>query len=152
MMNISVSILTTHGANTTHAADAVAQLNARIVAASVGNLARCWNNDTNNAVIRATRVESSIIKVDENASVAERSKCSHPTREAIMLVCNQIASEFMTTLFRKMPVGLQANLDKNSVSTVTDSVRNGVRLQAHFLAIDVKERSEYQPAWSATRY
>jgi hypothetical protein len=59
-------------------------------------------------------------------------------RSTLLLVCKQIASEFMTALFHRTRVGLQANLDDDSVSTITDSIRNGVRLQACFLAIDVK--------------
>jgi hypothetical protein len=56
----------------------------------------------------------------------------------LLRVCKQIASEFMTALFRQTRVGLQSNLDDISLSTVTDLVRNRVRLQARFLAIDVK--------------
>jgi hypothetical protein len=44
----------------------------------------------------------------------------------------------MTALVRLTRVGLQANLDENSVAAVADLVRDGIRRQARYLAIDIR--------------
>jgi hypothetical protein len=59
-------------------------------------------------------------------------------RNTMLLVCKQVASEFMIALFRGTRVGLQANLDETSVPAVAGLVRNGIRRQARYLAIDVR--------------
>jgi hypothetical protein len=59
-------------------------------------------------------------------------------RDTVLLVCKQVASEFMIALIRRTRVGLQANLDETSVAAVADLVRNRVRRQARYLAIDVR--------------
>jgi hypothetical protein len=58
--------------------------------------------------------------------------------DTVLLVCKQIASEFMTALIRRTRVGLQANLDENKIATVADLVRSGLRRQARYLAIDIR--------------
>jgi hypothetical protein len=65
--------------------------------------------------------------------------------DTVLLVCKQIASEFMTALIRRTRVGLQANLDETSVAAVADLVRNRVRRQARYLAIDVKSVQNGRP-------
>jgi hypothetical protein len=59
-------------------------------------------------------------------------------RDTVLLVCKQVASEFMTALVRRTRVGLQANLDETSVAAVADLVREGIRRQARYLAIDIR--------------
>jgi hypothetical protein len=66
-------------------------------------------------------------------------------RNTVLLVCKQVASEFMIALFRGTRVGLQANLDETSIATVADLVRNGVRRQARYLAIDVRSVQNVRP-------
>jgi hypothetical protein len=43
-------------------------------------------------------------------------------RDTVLLVCKQVASEFIIALIRRTRVRLQANLDKNSVAAVTNLV------------------------------
>jgi hypothetical protein len=59
-------------------------------------------------------------------------------RDTVLLVCKQVASEFMTALIRRTRVGLQANLDETSIGAIVDLVRNGIRRQARYLAIDMR--------------
>jgi hypothetical protein len=56
----------------------------------------------------------------------------------VLLICRQIASEFMVALLRETRVGLHANLDENNITTVVALVRNKLRRQAHYLAINVR--------------
>ncbi|KAG9189937.1 hypothetical protein G6011_06805 [Alternaria panax] len=58
-----------------------------------------------------------------------------------LLLCKQIASEFTSVLLRETRVAIQINLDKSSISDYVNSVRKGVRMEAHALAIEIRERS-----------
>jgi hypothetical protein len=59
-------------------------------------------------------------------------------RDTVLLVCKQVALEFTIALIRRTRVGLQANLDETSIAEVADLVRNRVRRQARYLAINVR--------------
>jgi hypothetical protein len=59
-------------------------------------------------------------------------------RDTVLIVCKQVASEFMTALIRRTRVGLQANLDETSVAAVVDLVPDRVRRQARYLTIDIR--------------